>query len=244
MPPLPRPLAALLLCLLFLPLANAETFTAKVVKILDGDTVDVLIADNTTRRIRLAGIDAPEKAQAFGNRAKQQLADLVGGQVVQVESSKIDKYGRTIGKLTVDAEDANLAMISAGLAWWYRQYASEQPAADRASYAAAEAQAKAERRGLWDDPSAIAPWEWRHGGQTRGASTTAPAAPAQPQTPAAVQQQSADAVQGSPTGRTCGAKRFCREMTDCAEAKFYFDQCGQTALDGNHDGIPCNSLCR
>ncbi len=115
MPPLLRSFAALLLCLLFLPLAHAETFTAKVVKVLDGDTVDVLLDGNITRRIRLAGIDAPEKVQAFGTRAKQKLADLVGGQVVTVEWNKIDKYGRTIGKITFEDKDVNLAMVSAGL---------------------------------------------------------------------------------------------------------------------------------
>jgi endonuclease YncB( thermonuclease family) len=118
--------------------------------------------DSTTRRIRLAGIDAPEKAQPFGTRAKQKLSDLVGGQVVQVEWDKIDKYGRTVGKIIANGQDVNLAMISAGRAWWYRKYASEQTPADHVIYEAAERQAKAEHRGLWVDPAPTPPWEWRH----------------------------------------------------------------------------------
>lgn len=161
----PRPtwlVGILLLALCALGLAHAETFSGKVVTILDGDTVDVLIKGNTTLRIRLAWIDSPERAQAFGNRAKQRLAELVGGKVVQVEWNKIDKYGRTIGKITVDGQDANLAMLSAGLAWWYRAYANEQTQVDQVLYEAAEREAKAERRGLWADPSPMPPWEWRH----------------------------------------------------------------------------------
>jgi endonuclease YncB( thermonuclease family) len=107
MPSISRQLVALAFCLLFLPPAHAETFTGKVVTILDGDTVEVLV-DQRPQRVRLEGIDAPEKAQPFGARAKQRLADLVGGQVVTVESEKVDKYGRTVGKLTLNGVDVNL----------------------------------------------------------------------------------------------------------------------------------------
>jgi micrococcal nuclease len=175
MPLFCRPFTALLFSLLILPLAHAETFTGKVVKVLDGDTVDVLV-DRTPRRVRLAGIDAPEKAQPFGSRAKQQLAALVGGQVVEVQADKTDRYGRTVGKVLVEGRDANLAMIEAGLAWWYRKYASEQPAADRASYEAAEDQARADRRGLWTDPAPVPPSEFRHAGGAGGGSAGAPGA--------------------------------------------------------------------
>jgi micrococcal nuclease len=161
MRPIFQTLAGLALCLAALQEPAAETFAGQVVTIFDGDTVEVLV-DQRPRRVRLEGIDAPEKAQAFGARAKQRLADLVGGQVVTVESEKTDKYGRTVGKLTLNGQDVNLAMIADGLAWWYRKYASEQPQVDRMLYEAAEARAKAERRGLWRDPDPMPPWEWRH----------------------------------------------------------------------------------
>lgn len=151
------------LILLLLPIiGQAEIFSGKVVRVLDGDTAEVLDSTNTPHRIRLAGIDAPEKAQPFGSKAKQKLLDLVGGQAVDVEWSKTDRYGRTIGKLICNGQDANLAMVQAGLAWWYRQYASEQTPADRDLYAAAEDAARAAGRGLWDDPAPVAPWDWRH----------------------------------------------------------------------------------
>ncbi len=146
---LPR-LAVLLLSLLLLPPAHADTFTGKVVRILDGDTVEVLV-DRAPRRVRLAGIDAPEKAQPFGARAKQRLAELVGGQAVEVDWHKTDRYGRTVGKLISHGRDVNLAMVSSGMAWWYRRYADEQAPADRVIYEAAERQARTERRGLWTD---------------------------------------------------------------------------------------------
>ena len=152
------------LIILLLPVfaGQAETFSGKVVRVLDGDTAEVLDSTNTPHRIRLVGIDAPENAQPFGTKAKQALLKLVGGQVVEVEWSKIDKYGRMVGKLVGDGQDVNLAMVRAGLAWWYRQYAKEQSAADRGLYEAAEAIAKAERRGLWVDPAPVPPWDWRH----------------------------------------------------------------------------------
>jgi endonuclease YncB( thermonuclease family) len=159
--PLSRSLAALLLSLLLLPRVHAETFAGTAVRILDGDTIEVLV-DRTPRRVRLAGIDAPEKAQAFGARAKQALADLVGGREVQVDWNKRDKYGRTVGKVLVQGKDANLAMVAGGMTWWYREYASEQSPVDRVLYEAAERRARAERRGLWADPSPMPPWVWRH----------------------------------------------------------------------------------
>ena len=151
------------LFLFLLPIiGQAESFSGKVVRVLDGDTAEVLDSTNTLHRIRLAGIDAPEKDQPFGAKSKKALLDLVGGKVVDVESSKVDRYGRQIGKLICENQDANLAMINRGLAWWYRQYAKEQSGSDRELYEAAETAAKAERRGLWSDPNPMAPWDWRH----------------------------------------------------------------------------------
>ena len=141
--------------------AFADTFSGKVVRILDGDTVDVLVGQTPTR-VRLAGIDAPETGQSYGTKAKQKLTSLVGGKEIQVESNKTDRYGRTVGKLLYQGQDVILAMVQAGLVWWYRHYADEQTPVDRTLYEAAETKAKAERRGLWADPKAIPPWDFRH----------------------------------------------------------------------------------
>jgi endonuclease YncB( thermonuclease family) len=152
---------ALWLCLLLPLWAAAETLTGRVVKVTDGDTLTLLDASQTQHKIRLAGIDAPESRQPWGQRSKAALVALVAGEGVAVDWSKRDRYGRILGKVIVGGTDAGLAQIKAGLAWWYRRYASEQSPADRAIYAAAEAQALAGKKGLWGDPQPVAPWEWR-----------------------------------------------------------------------------------
>lgn len=153
-------LNAIFLCLLALS-AYAENLTGLVVGIADGDTVTVLDANRQQHKIRLAGIDAPEKAQAFGDHSKQSLAALVFNKNVVVEWDKQDRYRRTVGKILVNGKDANLEQIKAGLAWWYEKYRKEQSPEDQQRYAEAELQAKERRVGLWRDPDPVAPWEWR-----------------------------------------------------------------------------------
>lgn len=152
--------------------AVAGTLTGTVVAIADGDTITVLDEDKHQHRIRVAGIDAPEKRQPFGERAKQHLASLVFGKQVAVTWDKQDRYGRTVGKIAVgtadaacrgctDTLDAGLALIAAGLAWHYKHYQSEQSPEDRGRYAAEESVARQEQRGLWREPAPTPPWEWR-----------------------------------------------------------------------------------
>jgi len=139
----------------------ADTLQGRVVGIADGDTVTVLDVSNTQWKIRLMGIDAPEKKQAFGNKSKESLSALVFNKQVTVEYSKKDRYGRTVGKIMVDGIDANLEQIKVGLAWHYKQYQNEQSVQDKAAYAQAEDQARAETRGLWGDAEPTPPWDWR-----------------------------------------------------------------------------------
>lgn len=127
----------------------------------DGDTVTVLTAENRQFKIRLSGIDAPEKKQPFGAFATQTLARHLFGQPVLIEWSKIDRYGRILGKVEVDGVDANLEQVREGSAWVYMQYLREQPIEDRNLYLEAERHAKAERRGLWRDEQPEPPWQWR-----------------------------------------------------------------------------------
>lgn len=140
----------------------ADTLHGRVVGVADGDTVTVLDASNTQTKVRLMGIDAPEKKQAFGSRSGEHLSDLVFDRQVTVEYSKQDKYGRTVGKILVDGVDANLEQVKVGLAWHYKQYQREQSVEDRAAYAQAEEHAKAAKRGLWVDRDPTPPWDWRH----------------------------------------------------------------------------------
>lgn len=141
---------------------HGETFQGKVVGISDGDTITVLDSSKAQHKIRLAGIDAPERSQAFGERSKQHLSDLVFGKTVTVDWSKTDKYGRTVGKVIVNGQDANLSQVQEGLAWHYKQYEKEQPVPDRGSYAQAEIAARTRKIGLWYDAAPIAPWDFRH----------------------------------------------------------------------------------
>jgi endonuclease YncB( thermonuclease family) len=137
------------------PVGQAADLIGRVVSITDGDTIDVLDASKTTHRIRLHGIDTPERAQPFSKRARQHLSDAVFGRDVEVKVFGEDKYGRTIGQVLVDGDDVCLSLLEAGLAWHYVKYDQSK------AYAAAEAAAKTARRGLWIDPNPIPPWDWR-----------------------------------------------------------------------------------
>lgn len=155
-----RTIAALLLTL-FVTCAWAETLTGRVVGVSDGDTITVLDATNQQHKIRLAGIDCPEKNQPFGQAAKQSLSDQVFDRQVSIETSKRDRYGREIGKVLVGGVDANLEQLRRGLAWHYKKYEREQEPLDRATYSGAEIEARGAGRGLWADPAPVAPWDWR-----------------------------------------------------------------------------------
>lgn len=140
---------------------QAEIITGRVVGVADGDTVTVLDQSKTQHKIRLAGIDAPEKAQAFGQRSKESLSALVFGKEVTVDTDKRDRYGRLVGKILVEGADANLEQIRRGMAWYYKAYAREQSAKDREAYEGAELAARGADRGLWYDADPVAPWEFR-----------------------------------------------------------------------------------
>jgi len=142
--------------------ANAETITGLVVGIADGDTLTVLDADKVQHKIRLAGIDAPEKKQPFGNSSRESLSELVFDKPVEVVTSKNDRYGRKIGKVLVKGQDVNLAQVKRGMAWVYRKYQHEQSYNDQREYEVAEDAAKAGKRGLWLDVASVEPWAFRH----------------------------------------------------------------------------------
>ena len=141
--------------------ASADTLYGRVVAVADGDTVTVLDETKRQHKIRLMGIDAPEKKQAFGNRSKQSLSGLAFNRQVTVEYDKKDKYGRTVGKIIVDRVDANLEQIKAGMAWHYKQYQREQSEEDRLAYSVAENEARRAKRGLWQDAEPTPPWDYR-----------------------------------------------------------------------------------
>ena len=188
----------------------------RVVSIQDGDTLTVLVARRQIK-VRLAGIDAPERDQPFGEKSWQSLSQMAFNRTVSVAMQKIDDYGRTVGTVTVARLNVEGEQVQRGLAWVYRQYSHDS------QLLALEAEAKAARRGLWADANPIPPWDWRHGGQSRQ-----------------VPEQSASGIFA---GR-CGTKRTCSEMASCEEARFYLAECGLSRLDGDKDGTPCEALCQ
>jgi len=150
----------------------ADEIVGKVVAVTDGDTIKVLDASYTEYKVRLSGIDAPERGQPYGTASRDHLASMVAGKEVLVEWYKQDKYGRIVGKVWVQPADcpkcgktldASLAQVTDGMAWWYRYYAEEQCPEDRGRYESAEDEAKARRWGLWAEPNPISPYEWRKG---------------------------------------------------------------------------------
>ena len=157
--------AAAMLVLCLVSQAQAETLLGKVIHVQDGDSITVLDETHTQHKIRLSGIDAPERRQAFGNVSKESLAEQVAGQSVAVEWDKDDRYGRKVGKVLLAGMDSNLVQIKRGLAWHYKQYQREQSPTDQQSYAAAEIEARAAKLGLWRDADPVPPWEFRHKGK-------------------------------------------------------------------------------
>jgi len=150
-------LAVLLAALVSAAPAAAEEFVGKVIGIADGDTITVLHA-RRPERIRLSGIDAPEKGQPFGERARQFTARLAFGHEVTVRVSGRDRYGRLLAEvLRSDGRSLNQELVRAGYAWWYRRYSND------AALAELEAQARLARVGLWADLHPVPPWEWRNG---------------------------------------------------------------------------------
>ena len=151
-----------LIFLLFLTFtALADTLSGKVVRVVDGDTVYVLDANKTQHKIRLTGIDAPERKQAFGKKSKEYLSGLVAGRHVVIDYSKRDRYKRILGKVLLNNVDMNLEIVKAGLAWHYKKYQKEQAELDRELYSQAETEARENKRGLWFDVNSIPPWEFR-----------------------------------------------------------------------------------
>lgn len=151
----------LLLCL-HVSCANAvQVLEALVVGVSDGDSITVQDADKQQHKIRLQGIDAPEKAQAYGQKSKESLSALVYKKNVQVIWAKQDRYGRTVGQVMVGGLDACLEQVKRGMAWHYKDYQGEQSSEDRVLYDRAETLAREKGLGIWQDTAPIEPWAFR-----------------------------------------------------------------------------------
>jgi endonuclease YncB( thermonuclease family) len=138
-----------------------ETLSGKVIGIADGDTLTILIDGNSQVKVRLAGIDAPEKTQAFGNASKKLLSNKVFSQNIKVEARGKDKYGRVLGIIRLGDQDINEYMIAEGLAWHYKKYAKDQPAGEADQYSRTEEIARLNKKGLWVQENPTPPWDYR-----------------------------------------------------------------------------------
>ena len=148
--------------LLFSASLSADVLRGRVIGVSDGDTITVLDENNHQFKIRLMGIDAPEKNQPYGSASKASLSEQIYLKDVDVKWSKHDRYGRIVGQVTFDGSDVCLQQIKLGLAWHYKQYQGEQTEGDRNQYSASEVVARNGKVGLWNDPQPMEPATYRH----------------------------------------------------------------------------------
>jgi micrococcal nuclease len=136
--------------------ASGSTFTGRVVAVTDGDTFEVL-HDGRAERIRIYGMDCPERGQPYGTAARKFTSSLVFGKTVTIETRTTDRYGRTVATVLLpDGSDLGGKLVQAGFAWWYRKYAPADMTLERL-----ESEAREARKGLWGDANPVPPWEWR-----------------------------------------------------------------------------------
>lgn len=146
---------ALILIIFFLPAVAISQLTGRVVGITDGDTFTLLDSNKNQIKIRLHGIDCPEKSQPFSNNCKKYLTELIYLKQVSIQTSGTDRYGRKLGIVMLGKLVINEKMLSAGMAWHFKQYDS------RKEWARLEEKARAQRVGLWADEDPVPPWKWR-----------------------------------------------------------------------------------
>lgn len=247
---------------------SGNVIVAKSVRVIDGDTIEVIPTEGPSERIRLLGIDAPESNQAHGAYSTQVLQQCVSQGQVTVEWFEQDRYQRLLGKVRAGEVDCNLNQIKQGAAWHYKQYQNGQSERDRFTYANAEVNARQHALGLWANAIVTAPWDYRRGKQSsyqfddtvypvEGANCTmtgrrttkhssVSTAPVNNTTSQSNALLSAPVVLPDAASGTldCGSmiKKTCSQMVSCEEAKMQL-ACGNTRLDGDKDGVPCESIC-
>ena len=151
-----KKMVLVIFCTFLCSLCLAQRFSVKVVGISDGDTFTGINSDNLQLKVRIYGIDAPEKKQAFGNKSKEYLSSIIFGKRITIDVQSQDSWGRYISYVyTPDGEDVSLLMLQTGMAWHFVKYDSSS------IYAEAEANARRDKLGLWTDKEPTAPWDYR-----------------------------------------------------------------------------------
>jgi micrococcal nuclease len=138
-----------------LTLSNRIEQSGKAIKIVDGDTFDLLTEEKKTLRIRMNGIDCPERKQDYYQAAKNALSNYIFNKEMSLVTNGHDRNKRVIATIFCNGENINLAMIRSGYAWHYKKYSADT------SFAEAEKQARLNKKGLWSMNNPVAPWEFR-----------------------------------------------------------------------------------
>jgi len=144
-----------------------ERFGARVESVADGDSLTVRAEDGRRHRIRLLGIDAPEAGQDHGEASRDQLRQLLGRQLIEIEPLKTDPFGRLVARVRLEGEDVALWMVRQGHAWHFTRYESEQTVSERLRYRLAQSRAQSQRLGLWQADDPVAPWDHRAAARRR-----------------------------------------------------------------------------
>jgi hypothetical protein len=196
----------------------------------DGDTITVLHS-GVEERVRLYGIDTPEKEQEYGQEAKELTNAMLAGRDVDIQTVTADDSGRTVGLVSVDGYSLNELIVRNGYAWVYKRYCKKQFCSD---WIKLESEARRQRKGLWAGSGIVPPWEWRKNAKVSWQEN--------PDPPVILIGSESG---GSRVSFRCDGRTYCSQMTSCAEATFFIRNCPGTKMDGDRNGVPCEKQwCR
>ena len=227
-----------------------NVLNASGVRVIDGDTIEVTPLSGQSERVRLLGIDAPESSQEYGAESASELAQCVNNAIVTIEWTERDRYDRLLGKVIANNTDCNLNQLQKGTAWHYKEYQSSQTPYDRIEYANAEIVARLNGSGLQANQYPIKPSDYRNGKNSSNLNFDNDRLPSKGASKC-YSKPSVGASSGSgtiiplpPTGAICSnfIKKTCSQITTCVEAQQQL-ACGNTQIDGDKDGVPCESIC-
>ena len=238
------------------------SWPAKVVSVVDGDTITVL-HNGQHKDIRLYGIDCPEKDQKHGQQAQHLTSALVAGRTIEVKPIP-DRSGQGAGLVQVDGQSLNELLIRNGYAWVYRQTCRETFCSD---WVKQEGVARQQKKGMWNDSVVVPPWEWRsaqrdtkHGALPKEQAPPVILIGTQPEpkadesllskvgkaiTPSSPSSNQSAVSNSNQARFKCDGRIYCSQMTSCEEATYFLKNCPGTKMDGNNDGVPCEKQwCR
>ena len=240
----------------------AEEIDGKVIRVIDGDGVEFIDSNSISYTVRLSEIDAPEfrsldtldKNQSFGEESKNNLIELCEGKQGVINVKGKDRYGRDLAILHCEDTNANIYQLKTGMAWVFDLYVTDY------TYYKYQNTAKKKNLGLWSEPFPLPPWEFRKGNKSYDyrmkelekkyeelKTFTDQQLKIYEEKITELTQNIYELLQGnmninSDDNYNC-AKKTCSQMSECSEAYFQYQQCGNTSLDRDKDGVPCESIC-